>query len=134
MHVSVPWLRRKVVVAAAASLLLAVFGWQVLRRVFVSKTIPAELVGVWETNAPAYADRALEFTRSSVIFRTGADALSVHRIQRVHRTDSGGYIDYRVEYLNREEVETFSFKYVPPPRELIRLDHQLFVWRKQRPQ
>ncbi len=126
--------RRRVVVAAASGLLAAFFGWQVLRRVFVTRTLPAELVGVWETNAPAYADRALEFTRSSVIFRIGAEALSVHRIQRVHRTDSGGYIDYRVEYLNGEEVETFSFKYVPPPRELIRLEHQLFVWRKQRPQ
>ena len=134
MHVRVPWRGRKVVVAAAASLLLAVLGWQMLRRVFVSKTIPAELVGVWETNAPAYADRALEFTRSTVLFRTGADALSVHRIRRVHRTDRGGYIDYRLEYLTGEAVETFSFKYVPPPRELIRLDHQLFVWRKQRPQ
>ena len=120
--------------AAAGGLLAAFFGWQVLRRVFVPRTIPAELVGVWETNAPPYADRALEFTRSSVIFRTGADALSVHRIRRLHKTDSGGYIDYRVEYFNGEEVETFSFKYVPPPRELIRLEHQLFVWRKQRPQ
>lgn len=120
--------------AAVGGLLLAFFGWQALRRVLVSKTIPAELVGVWETNAPAYAERALEFTRSSVIFRTGADALSVHRIRRVQRTDRGGFVDYRVEYLNREDVETISFKYVRPPRELIRLEHQLFVWRKQRPQ
>jgi len=107
--------------------------WVVTAGLFADKTLPPQLVGVWRTSAPAYVDRALEFTATSVIFHTGGSDLSVHRIRRINRTQQGSLVVYRLEYRDRDNTETFGFRYIPAPRQLIRLDNLPFVWRKHGP-
>ena len=125
--------RRRLVIALIATLLVALAVWRALiaAGVFNTKTIPDELLGMWTTTAPAYADRALEFTPTSVYFYVGDEGVSVHRVYRVGRTAYKSHTAYIVEYLDGDRVASLSFHYIASPRQLIRLANEQFVWRRQ---
>lgn len=96
------------------------------------KTMPDELLGVWTTTAPAYADRAMEITPTTLILHTGEGTSSVHPVRRVVRVERGaGSALYTVEYGTAGAVETLSFQYVRAHRPAIRLRNQGFVWRQE---
>lgn len=96
------------------------------------KIMPDELLGVWTTTAPAYADRAMEIKPTTLIFHTGGGSSSVHPVRRVVRVErGGGSALYTVEYGNAGAVETLSFQYVRAHRPAIRLRNQRFVWRQE---
>ena len=70
--------RRRALLIVAGVLLVAV-AWPALRRFLVSGTVvPVELIGVWKTTTPGYEDRALEFTRASVLLHSDDYHFTVH--------------------------------------------------------
>lgn len=127
-----PRRRRVLVLGAVLAVALAVPAWRAISRALAlgSTGTPAEVVGVWVTTAPGYEDRALEFTRASVILHTDDTHFTVHRILSVRRTTSGLFVLYHVEYQDVDGPTALDFRYVPSPQPLIRLEHLSSVWRR----
>ena len=96
-------------------------------------TVPNELVGVWKTSEPRYADRFLELTTTSIVFGAGEGAADIRPISGVQKVREQGGLLYTVLYANAEGREaTFSFYYDPAPPGTIRLKNQRsFEWTRQ---
>ena len=73
-------------------------------------TIPDELIGVWNTTAPLYADRGFEFSTNTVLFHTGPgeNEFTFHEIADVQRRDVDGERRYTITYADGLE---FPFAY-----------------------
>jgi hypothetical protein len=125
-----PRRRRALVLGVALAAALAVPVWRAIARATGSTGMPAEVVGVWVTTAPGYADRALEFTHASVILHTDDTHFTVHRVLTVRRSTSGLFVLYHVEYHDAEGPTALDFRYIPSPQPLIRLEHLPYVWRR----
>ncbi len=48
--------------------------------------LPDELVGVWTTSHPKYADRYFDLTKTTVIFGTGKESIDTNVISNVEKT------------------------------------------------
>ena len=98
------------------TLLAAIVGCQPATE----KTIPDDLLGVWKTSEPKYADRFFEFKKDAIIFATrenNTDTYSVASIEQTH--DEGGVL-YNIHYLNLEPIMASSdskIKSTSPGRE-----------------
>jgi hypothetical protein len=96
-----------------------------------NRTVPDELVGRWTTTAEAYADRAFEVSKTSVLFRTGPgeNDFNYHEIKEVtSEAIEAGAILYTFVY--SDDLE-FLFRY-EPVRDVIRFANQLEMsWTRQ---
>jgi len=45
--------------------------------------VPENLIGVWGTSDPTYADRTFEITRNEVIFQTGEQTFDTYSIKSI---------------------------------------------------
>jgi len=97
--------------------------------------VPDELIGVWETTAPTYADRFFEITAGEVMFGTGEEKFDTYPIKKIkmekdHKEQKEYYIIY---YKNVEGQEyKFSFYYDPANQGTIRFKNQKeMVWTKK---
>lgn len=126
--------RRVVTLVVVAGLLLSVPVWSGLSRWLNRRlVVPPELIGVWTTNTPGYSDRALEFTRGSVLVHTDDYHFSVHRILRITRERHGLYTTFRIEYQDVDAVTPLVFRFVHAPHPLIHIEHLPGVWRRESP-
>ncbi len=96
-----------------------------------SKTVPGELIGVWRTSAPKYADCYFELTQDLIIFANEAhlEKRSVNRISGIKKTDRGEQVLYTFSYEVHFEDEEgkkgkFSFYYDPSEGGSIRFKNQ----------
>lgn len=117
--------------AIALSLLLALAGCGPER----TKTVPSELIGVWKTQAPDYADRFLELTRDSIRFGTGGDEFYVRSIVGVEKALEDGSTLYTVFYIDPADPEKYQYKvafyYDPGNQGVIRYKNRTdIVWTK----
>lgn len=127
-----PRFRRAVVLGVVLAAALVVPGWRVIARAtgLGSTAVPPELIGVWATTAPGYEDRALEFTRASVILHTDDTHFTVHRVRTVRRSTHGLFVAYHVEYQDLEGPTALDFRFLPTPKPSILLQHLSSVWRR----
>ena len=127
-----PRFSRAVVLGVVLAAVLAVPAWRVIARAtgLGPTVVPPELVGVWATAAPGYEDRALEFTRVSVILHTDDTHFTVHRVRTVHRSTHGLFVAYHMEYQDVEGPTALDFRFLPTPQPLILLQHLSYVWRR----
>jgi hypothetical protein len=65
-----------------------------------NKTVPDELVGVWKTSAPNYADRSFELKKDAIIFGTGEGKVSFNTILQVEevREEKEKMVLYVIHY------------------------------------
>lgn len=112
--------------------LLALAGmWWLYREWSGDRTLPAELLGVWRTTAPDYADRVLEITPATIVVRRAGRGISMYRVRRVRRDERGGSMDFTIEYPGEDGGrEVLTVHLVQSQRPAIRLGHQHFVWRR----
>jgi hypothetical protein len=95
-------------------------------------TLPEELVGVWKTSAPKYADRYFELQRNTIIFGTGEGTTSTHLIDSVEEARKGDQILYTISYTEDGKRYEWSFYYDPAHSKSIRLKNQApMVWTKK---
>ena len=96
-------------------------------------TVPDELVGVWKTSAPKYADRFFELTKDVVIFGTGEKNDLVHAILNVEEVRANKRILYTIHYGNEEGQEyEWSFYYDSANGGAIRFKNQEEIgWTKE---
>ena len=85
----------------AFAIVTAFFGCQFGRN----RTVPDELLGVWKTSAPKYADRFFELKKDAVIFATGEGNVSVHAIVKIEQVREDKQILYTFYYTNQAGKE-----------------------------
>ncbi len=92
-----------------------------------------DLIGVWKTEDPKYADRFFQLEPQTLIIGIGEERLNAYRIQSVNRSlDRFGTL-YTVSYWDHQEEITSTFAFYYDPREgVIRLKNQEGIaWRKE---
>lgn len=99
--------------------------------------VPDELIGVWETTTPSYADRPFEIKTDELIFGTGEEKFDTYPIKKIKiekdlKEQKAYYIIY---YKNVEGQEyKFSFYFDPANQGKIRFKNQKeMVWTKRPP-
>jgi hypothetical protein len=120
------WRNRTVILSFVLGLIIATFALTtILPRVLSNdlKTMPAELLGVWNTTDARYADRAFEIKTDSLIFHTGDGSFTQHSIKRVNVVREDSVPLYTVDYLIGDDLYTFSFYYDRTP-DTIRFQNQ----------
>jgi len=98
-------------------------------------TVPEDLIGVWETAAPTYADRFFEIRINEIIFGTGEEKFDTYPITKIktEKESEEQEMLYILCYKNIEGQEyKFSFYYDPANQGTIRLKNQQeMVWTKK---
>jgi len=94
--------------------------------------ISDDLLGVWTTSAPRYADRSFEITKDLIIFGSGSIYIDSGSISKIEKEDQGSKRLYVIYYDTTEGGEQqFSFYYEPIGGGAIRLKNQeKIVWNK----
>jgi len=96
--------------------------------------VPEDLIGVWRTAAPTYADRFFEIKAEEVIFGTGEGKFDTYPITKIkiERDPKEQGTLYIICYKNIEGQEyKFSFYHDPANQGAIRFKNQKeMVWTK----
>ncbi len=90
-------------------------------------TVPHDLIGVWETTEPAYADRFFEIKTDEIVFGTGDQKFGVYPISKIKvekdREERGTL--HTIWYRDVEGQEyKFSFYHDPANQGTIRFKNQ----------
>jgi hypothetical protein len=97
-------------------------------------TVPGDLIGVWETTAPDYADRFFEIKADEVIFGTGEEKFDTYPITKIkmEKDRDEQKTLYVICYKNTAGQEyKFSFYYDPANQGTIRFKNQKeMIWTK----
>ena len=93
--------------------------------------VPAELLGVWKTAAPNYADRHLAFDQSYITLGLGAAGEVSYIIKNIESRKQDSGTAYTFYYVDSDEEEwTLAFYYEPANDGLIILNNSENVWKK----
>jgi hypothetical protein len=97
--------------------------------------VPDDLIGVWETTAPTYADRFFEITTRDVIFGTGGNTSDTYPITKIkiEKDPVEQKTLYIIYYKNTAGQEyKFSFYYDSANQGTIRFKNQKeMVWTRR---
>lgn len=98
--------------------------------------VPDNLIGVWGTSDPTYADRTFEITRNEIIFQTGENTFDTYSIKSIEMEKVPGEESslYTINYKNKEGLKyKFSFYYNPAGQGEIRYRNQRQIaWTKEK--
>ena len=112
-------------------------GWHAIAVLFAlvgcqREAVPAALIHVWRTDAPAYQDRHLEIREDLIVFGTGYGTADVHTIVDVDSepADAKGR-RYTLHYRN-DDGTRMQLRVVlsPGPPESLRIEHTDEVWHR----
>lgn len=97
--------------------------------------VPDELVGVWKTLNPQYADRSFEITKTSIIFNTGDGQIDSYPIAAAEQAREGKALLYTILYLSETRQEyRFIFYFESSNAGVIRWKNKRDIeWAKARP-
>jgi len=95
--------------------------------------VPQHLIGVWETAAPQYADRYMEFAEHTLIYGVGEGEKVSHEIEKIAMEQAGGGTLYTFHYRDSEgEKWTLVFTYRPDTR-TIQMKNSNEIWQQTKP-
>lgn len=96
-----------------------------------SKTVPADLIGIWKTSAPKYADTFIELTRTTITFGAGEKGTHLRSVGKVTKErDEAGTL-YTVFYTDPGGQEyKFAFYYDPADGVLRWKNQRTIAWVK----
>ena len=98
-------------IAAILAIAISLFGCSAATT---TKTVPEQLVGVWNTGAQKYADRYFELKKDAVIFALGAGKVSQSTVLQVKESREKTQSLYEISYLSQEgTTEKFTIYYEP---------------------
>lgn len=115
----------------AVLITLLVFVWHCGDKEIASD----DLMGVWKTSEPRYADRFIKIGKDTITFGTGGENFESYSIKKIYmkKVPIENSILYTIHYKNREGVwNKFAFYYSPVNGGVIRLKNQKqMVWTKE---
>ena len=96
-----------------------------------TKTVPADLTGVWKTSAPKYADTFIELTRTTITFGAGEKGTHLRSVVKVTKErDEAGTL-YTVFYTDPGGQEyKFAFYHDPADGVLRWKNQRTIAWVK----
>lgn len=114
----------------AAALLTLLLGCQQDRIV----TVPKDLVGVWKTSNPKYADRHFELTETTIYFGTGGDSFTYNSIWKIEEVQNGSHAHYTISYSYMDVPDKLELSFFYDlDRDTIRFENQnQITWKKDR--
>ena len=117
-------------ILVAFALLVIVIGCQSKE----DNAVPDNLLGVWKTSDPKYADRFVEIIKKAILFGTGGESFELHALADIENTREGKEIFYTITHINHHgQRYKFSFYYDPTNGGAIRFKNQKhIIWTKER--
>ncbi len=114
------------VLVGSITVLVTLATWATRRHPVVpTKLVPTELVGVWRTANPRYADRFLEITATSIFFQIEDGKVDGHPIVAVDESPGAGAISYTISYRDQDgQRRRVAIDYDSRRAGVIRLKHQ----------
>ncbi len=95
-----------------------------------NKTVPAELLGTWQTEYASHAEHPMEIVIDTVRFHT-EEGWMAYAIVRVQSRDEESRVWYRFDYEAEGEEFELTFYYYAPPDERLQFENQPHLeWRK----
>ena len=95
------------------------------------KTIPDELVGVWQTEAESHADRAFEIRKDTVLFQIDETVWTTHAILEVEQDAGDSGVHYVIHHDAEGDEALFAFVYFEVPEPMIQFANQRYMdWYK----
>ncbi|MEE9231251.1 MAG: hypothetical protein V3U86_11155 [Acidobacteriota bacterium] len=96
-------------------------------------TVPADLIGVWRTGAPQYADTFLQFTTNGVTLRKDEYTYDSYAIVNIENVSEDSRTLYTISYEDLDGGEyKLSFYYDPANGGLIRFKNQEhLIWARE---
>ena len=99
------------------------------------KSIPDELLGIWETFEPRYEDTYFEFGLNTLSFKDKEGNITYYMISSIKKKKNEGndWYEYIIKYKNEEAKKVeFSFYYDPTDVGSLRFKNQeLIIWNKR---
>ncbi len=93
--------------------------------------LPDGMVGRWETQAEAYADRSFELSATTIVLGTGDGTYARSAISRVSRVSDENGVRYIIEYVNAAGERSSMRVHFDAATGAIRFYNQPeLVWRK----
>jgi hypothetical protein len=105
------------------------FGWRCGYESFA----PNELVGVWTTSDPKYADRFLKIDRDAITFGTGEGNFETYAITKMKKGAEVQDMLYTIYYEDEAgDTYTLAMYYSPERGGVLRLKNQReIIWTKE---
>ncbi len=95
-----------------------------------NKTVPAALLGTWETEYASHAEHPMEFATDTLRFHT-EEGWMAYAIIQVRSREEEGRVWYRFDYEAEGEEFELTFYYYAPPEERLQFENQPHLeWRK----
>jgi hypothetical protein len=99
-----------------------------------TKTVPDDLVGVWKTSVPKYADTFIELRRSTITFGAGEKGAQLRSVEKVTKEREAAGFLYTVFYTDPDRQEyKFAFYYDPADGVLRWKNQRTIPWTKAKP-
>lgn len=111
------------ILLVAVAVLTSMAGLQCQKKA----TVPEQLIGVWQTTDPKYADHPFEIKEDTLIFEQGLGYFDfdVFPIVDIEKSNADGQILYIIHYLIPAGRKfEFSFYYLPEGGGTIRFKNQ----------
>jgi hypothetical protein len=116
---------------ATLSVLLVISGFYLTQG---HDDVPSELIGVWRTESPQYADRFIEIRPVTISFGTGAGTELTGFIRSVQANVEDGRVMYAVKYTanGTDSLVFLLYTYSSREGQTLQLKNQEdIVWRKE---
>jgi len=95
--------------------------------------VPPQLIGVWTTAAPKYADRYMKLSERTLTYGIGEGEEVSHQIEKIDVEQGNGGTMYTLYYRDAEgEKWTLIFTYSPDTR-TIQIKNSEELWEKTKP-
>src|SRR5579885_1104014 len=96
-----------------------------------TNTVPKQLVGVWNTNAPKYTDRYFELKQDTVTFGMGNAKVTPNPVVKVTEKRGEKRSLYEISYLGQEgKSEKFIFYFEPLTASIRIKSQEKMIWTK----
>ena len=76
-----------------------------------SSRIPADLLGMWVTNAAGYEDRYLILQDENLVLGTGGNSSDLYHVNRMREENNNSNFSYIINYENDEKTK-FKLKFI----------------------
>jgi hypothetical protein len=99
------------------------------------KTVPDNILGVWKTSHPKYADRYFEIRKDVIIFEQGEGKSEFHAIADVDQSANGESTLYTITHVSHDGQRfIFAFYYRPDDHGALWFKNQKDIkWTREKP-
>jgi hypothetical protein len=93
--------------------------------------VPGDLIGVWETAAPKYADRHIKFSEHTLTYGIGEGKEVSHQIEKIDIAQGDGRTIYTFYYRDAEgEKWNLTLSYSPDSGGTIKIKNSDDIWKR----